>query len=130
MKKIFTKKSAVYVKEAIFIIVGTFLMGTAFNVFLNANRISPSGFSGLCAIVSNVLKSQLNITLPASILYLGINSILFIFAFKNMGAKFAINSALGIVSYSIFMQVCKFDIGLASGDFILRMQITGSVFVP
>ena len=88
-------------------------MGFAFNVFLNANRISPSGFSGLSAIVSNLLAMNLNIHISASVIYLSINAILFIFAFKSLGLKFAINSAIGIISYSVFMgEVHKANIEL------------------
>ncbi|MBE7075101.1 MAG: YitT family protein [Clostridiales bacterium] len=117
--KVFTKRNLKYIFDAVLVVVGTFLMGIAFNVFLNANKISPSGFSGLSAIISNVLLSSFGINIPASIFYLGINTILFIFSFKKMGLNFAINSAIGVVSYSVFMEVCNFDIGLSSGDLLL-----------
>ena len=57
-KNIFTKKNLRYVFNALLVIAGTFCMGVAFNVFLNANRISPSGFSGLSAVISNVLMAK------------------------------------------------------------------------
>ena len=119
MKKILTKNNIHHVFDAIMVIAGTFLMGFAFNVFLNNNKISPSGFSGLSAIISNVLLENLNINIPASIFYLGINAILFIFAYKSLGLKFAINSAIGIISYSIFIQFANFDIGLSGTDLLL-----------
>ena len=46
-RKIFTKKNLKYVFNALIVVFGTFLMGVAFNVFLDANKISPSGFAGL-----------------------------------------------------------------------------------
>lgn len=113
------KKLLKTIKDTIFIILGTFLMGFAFNVFLNANKISPSGFAGLSSILSNVLYMKLNILIPASVIYLLANVILFIFAFRTMGLRFAINSAIGVVAYSIFMEVCNFDIGLATKDLLL-----------
>ena len=119
MKKILTKTNLKYVFNALLVIVGTFLMGFAFNVFLDANHISPSGFAGLCSIISNVIAEHFNFRIPASLLYLIINGILFIFAFKKMGINFAINSAIGILGYSLFIQICKFDIGLGSGDLLL-----------
>jgi len=45
--------------------------------------------------------------------------VLFIIAFKSLGLKFAINSAIGIISYSIFMEVCNFSIGLTGEDLFL-----------
>ena len=119
MKKIFTKRNLKYVFDALLVIVGTFLMGTSFNVFLNANHISPSGFAGLCSIISNVLADNLHVYISASIFYLSINAVLFFLSLKKMGIHFAINSAIGVIGYSIFMEVCKFDIGLGSSDLLL-----------
>lgn len=119
MNKIFTKKNMGSAIDTLLVIAGTFLMGFSFNVFLDANHISPSGFSGLSAIISNVLEAQFNVHISASIFYLAINAVLFIISFKTLGLKFAINSAIGIVAYSIFMEICKFDIGLADSHLLL-----------
>ena len=94
MKKILTKQNVKYVFNALLVIVGTFFMGFAFNVFLNANHISPSGFAGLCSIISNVLAEHAGINISASIFYLAINGVLFFLSFKKMGVNFAINSAI------------------------------------
>lgn len=128
--KIFTKKNIANITSALMVIAGTFLMGLSFNVFLNANKISPSGFSGLAAIISNVLEQHCNIYISASVFYLSINVILFIISFKNLGLKFAINSAIGIASYSIFMEICNFDIGLTGEDWhLLLYAIYGGVIM-
>lgn len=127
MKKIFTKQNMRYVFNALLVIAGTFLMGLSFNVFLDANHISPSGFAGLCSIISNVLALNLGINIPASLLYLAINGILFIFAVRKMGINFAINSAIGIIGYSIFIEICKFDIGLGAEPDLLLCAIYGGV---
>ena len=119
MKKLFSKKNLKYLFNALLVLAGTFLMGFAFNVFLDANHISPSGFAGLCSIISNVIAEHLNFRIPASILYLAINGVLFFFSLKKMGINFAINSAIGILGYSLFIELCKFDIGLGSNDLLL-----------
>ncbi len=119
MKKIFTKKNLKYLKDALLVIVGTFFMGFSFNVFLDSKHISPSGFAGLCSILSNVLAEHLNVHIPTAVFYLGINALLFILSLKKMGLNFAINSAIGVLGYSVFMEVCKFDIGLGSEDLLL-----------
>ncbi len=126
--KILSKSSLKNIFNALLVIGGTFIMGFAFNVFLNNYKISPSGFSGLCAIFSNILKQNLNVNIPASIMYLTINAILFIFAYKAMGIKYAIYSILGIVSYSVFMQVCNFNIGL-NGQDLLLYSVYGGVLM-
>lgn len=119
MNKVLNKRNLTAFIDSLLVVAGTFLMGFSFNVFLNNNKISPSGFSGLSALISNILAENLNIHISASIFYLGINGILFIFAFKNLGLKFAINSAIGIISYSIFMEVSNFNIGLSGSDLLL-----------
>ena len=118
-KNIFTKHNMKNVFDALLVVCGTFLMGLAFNVFLNNYKISPSGFSGLSAIISNVLAEHLNIHISSSIFYLAINGVLFIFAYKNLGLKFAINSAIGIISYSIFMEVVNFSIDIPQTERLL-----------
>ena len=119
MKKIFKKANLLNIKDGLFVIIGTFLMGFSFNVFLNANKISPSGISGLCAIVSNLMQENWGWSIHPSIFYLAINTVLFFIAFKKMGLKFAINTAIGIASYSLFIEICNFDIGLSGTDLLL-----------
>ena len=105
-------------------------MGFSFNVFLNANKISPSGFSGLSAILSSLLQNQFGISIHPSIIYLSINAVLFVIAFKSMGLNFAINAALGIVSYSLFLEFCNFDLGLSGSESeLLLYAIYGGVIM-
>ncbi|MBO7526873.1 MAG: YitT family protein [Clostridia bacterium] len=119
MNKILTKKNFFHAKDTIFVIIGTFLMGFSFNVFLNANKISPSGFSGLSAIVSNLMQENLGWSIHPSVFYLCINAVLFLISFKKMGIKFAINTGIGIAAYSLFIEICNFDIGLSGSDLLL-----------
>ena len=49
-----------YAKNITMIIIGTFIMGFAFNVFQAPNHITPTGFSGIASIISYLL-SQANI---------------------------------------------------------------------
>ena len=119
MKKLVTKKNIGYVLDAVLVMVGTFLMGFSFNVFLNNNKISPSGFAGLSALISNILAENLGVYIPASVFYLGVNAVLFILSYKNIGLRFAINSAIGILSYSAFMEISNFEIGLSGNDLLL-----------
>ena len=127
MNKIISENNLKNLFDILLVITGTFLMGFSFNVFLNANHISPSGFSGLCAIISNVLDSNFGVIIHPSILYLSINAVLFIFAFKRMGVKFAINAAIGIATYSLFIEICQFDIGLSGNENLLLYATFGGV---
>lgn len=91
------------------ILIGTFLMGLAYNVFLVPNMISPSGFAGLSSLVTYLIETNFGFYLSPAILYIGINIILFIFAVKYIGKRFAITSAVGVLGYSLFMEVLKIE---------------------
>lgn len=98
-----------YVLDYALVIVGTFLMGVSFNSIFAPNNITPSGFSGLSAIVSYFIGLWTGLNVPASIIYLLINVVLYIFAFKKLGKRFAISALVGILSYSLFMEICHFN---------------------
>lgn len=94
-----------FVVDILMIIVGTLIMGFAFSVFLTPHNISTGGFSGLSMIVS-VLLGKLGIDwLSTSVIYLILNVGLFLYALKTLGKTFAIKAIIGIVSYSLGMQL-------------------------
>ena len=87
------------------IILGTLIMGFSFSVFLEPNDISVGGFSALAMII-NTLFEKVGITMiPTSAIYLVLNIGLYALALKTLGKKFAIKSLLGILSFSLGMQV-------------------------
>ncbi len=96
-----------YAKNIFFIVLGTFIMGSAYNIFYAPNDILLGGFSGIASIICHFL-AMIDIILPISAVYLILNGILFICALKFLGKEFAINALIGIGSYSLFLEVCKF----------------------
>ena len=116
-----------YAISVLTIIVGTFLMGVAFSVFLSPNNISPTGFSGIASLVSNYAATK-GITINASLLYMGMNLILFIIAFKSMGKEFIILSVTGVLSFSLCMYLCEF-IKLDVGSDLLLCALYGGIFM-
>ncbi|MGN0961614.1 MAG: YitT family protein, partial [Christensenellales bacterium] len=94
-----------FVVDILMVILGTLIMGFAFSVFLEPNNISTGGFSGLSMIVSALL-GKLGITwLSTSIIYLILNVGLFLYALRTLGKKFAIKAIIGIVSFSLGMEL-------------------------
>ncbi len=99
------KKNWQLVLELAMIIVGTMIMGFAFSVFLEPNSISTGGFSALSMII-NVLFVKIGLPdIPTSAIYLVLNIGLYIMALKTLGKRFAIKSLVGILSFSLGMQV-------------------------
>lgn len=94
-----------FVVDILMIILGTLVMGFAFSVFLTPHNISTGGFSGLSMIVS-VLLGKIGIDwLSTSVIYLILNVGLFLYALKALGKTFAIKAIIGIVSYSLGMEL-------------------------
>lgn len=104
-----------YLKEIInilLIILGTFIMGFAFNSFFYMNNIAPGGFGGLAAVISDFLVKLGLIRISPTILYIIFNIGFIIWAFFVLGKKYIIYSILGIALYSIFIQFLKIDLAL------------------
>lgn len=93
------------VLDIFMIVLGTFIMGFAFSIFLEPNNISTGGFSGLSMIIKSLLEGIGITFLSSSIIYLILNIGLFIFAMKILGRMFAIKALIGICSFSLAMQV-------------------------
>ena len=91
--------------DILMIIIGTLIMGFAFSVFLEPNNISTGGFSGLSMIINSLLTSIGINFLSTSVIYLLLNIGLFLLALKTLGKKFAIKSIIGIVSFSLGMEI-------------------------
>jgi len=103
-----TNKKYEFAIDIFMIILGTFIMGFAFSVFLVPNNISTGGFSGLAMIFTSLFGSWGINWLNNSIIYLILNLGLFIYAYRTLGKKFAIKALIGIVSYSLAMEVFEF----------------------
>lgn len=86
------------------VLAGTIIMGFAFNIFLIPYNISMGGFSGLAAVISTLLGNA-NIHLNPSIIYLVLNIFLYVFAYKTLGKRFAIFALIGILAYSLSMEL-------------------------
>ena len=96
------------VLEFSMIILGTLIMGFAFSVFLEPNDISTGGFSALAMIINTILENFGAKNIPTSAIYLILNVGLYAFALKTLGKRFAIRALVGILSFSLGMQI--FDI--------------------
>lgn len=89
--------------EVAMIVLGTFIMGFAFSIFLEPNEISTGGFSALSMIISELFEKIGVPNVPTFAIYLVLNVVLYGFALKILGKKFAIKALIGILSYSLSM---------------------------
>ena len=100
-----TSKKWQIVLEFAMIVIGTLIMGFAFSVFLEPNDISTGGFSALSMIINTLLEKVGVTGVPTSAIYLALNIGLYALALKTLGKKFAIKALVGIISFSLGMQV-------------------------
>ena len=119
-----------YLNETIkilFIVIGIFLMGFAFNSFFYASNIAPGGFGGLAAVISDLFYYKLNwFYVSPTILYLIMNAVLIFFALKSLGKKYFFYSLAGILLYSVCIEFLKIDLHL--NDMFLA-SVFGAVFM-
>lgn len=114
--------------EIVMVIIGTLLMGFAFSVFLEPNDISTGGFSALSMVI-NVLFNKIGLSgVPTSVIYLVLNVGLYILALKTLGKKFAIKALIGIISFSLSMQLFAL-INLNIAFELLVSSIYGGIFM-
>lgn len=100
-----TLRNLRFTYEIIMIIIGCLILGFGFSFFLSINHLSMGGFSGLSLVVNELLNKIGVKFLSTSVIYLILNAILFVFAFKTMGKNFSIKCAVGIVACSLAMQI-------------------------
>lgn len=94
-----------FVLEILMVLFGTCIMGFGFSIFLEPNNISTGGFSGL-AMCINALFNVCGLKgLPTSVIYLILNLGLYLYALRTLGKKFAIKALIGIVAFSLWVEV-------------------------
>ena len=99
------------------ILIGTVVMAFGFMVFLSPYNIVPGGFMGIAQILYDVLKSIGFSYIPLSAWYIILNLFLFVYAVKVLGLKFGLRAGIGILSYSLFIELIgSFDIIAKIGE--------------
>ena len=89
------------------ILLGCFIMGSAYNIFYRPHDIVLGGFGGIANIIGYLLNLA-GINLSISIIYILMNIVLFAFALKIIGKKIGIYALCGIFGYALFLEVCNF----------------------
>lgn len=77
----------------------------ALNFFWTPGHIYSSGFTGLSQLVSTISERTLGITVPVYILLLVLNAPLLWLAYRKIGARFTLFTAISLVFASIAMRL-------------------------
>lgn len=106
MKKIINKKDLLTLLiECFTITLGTFVLALGFRIFLTPHNIVPGGFMGLAQIIYDLCKMINFSAIPVSVWYIILNIFLFIFSVKFLGFKFGLRAGVGILTYSVFVDI-------------------------
>lgn len=97
-----TNKIKKDIKMTFWVTISAFVYAIAITSFAEVGGIYPSGFGGISRIVSDLLARYLNISIPFGVLYLLLNIIPTLLAFKYIGKYFTIFSILQYALSSFF----------------------------
>lgn len=79
---------------------GAFFIAFGVNVFLVPCKITTGGVSGIGTVLFYFLS------VPISLTNIAINAVLFVFGYRQMGKKSLFKTVFGIVSLTLFLEVC------------------------
>lgn len=94
-----------------------FLIALNIKTFIYAAGLLPGGFSGIVILIQDVFLKYLNIKIPYSFLYWGLNIFPALLCFKFVGKKFTILSLWMIIISGIFT------------DFIPNIMVTDDILL-
>ena len=89
-------------KRYAMVTIGTALTALGISIFYTPNKIVNGGVSGIATIFFHTLK------IPTGLTFFIINAILLIIALRILGKEFVINTILGSVELSLFLQVFSY----------------------
>ena len=126
MKDILHNKYWKFAFQILGITVGCFFMGIAFNCFYTPNNITPSGFMGLCTVITSLL-ARADINISPSILYFSISFILFLIALKSFGWRFGLLTVIGMGIFTVASEFVVIDALIIQNDIVLAAVIGASL---
>ncbi len=101
-----------YAVWILMVTAGTTIMAFAFSVFLAPKNIVAGGFSGLALIMSNFLRTYLNVNISRGVIYFFLNVPIFIIAFRNLGKPFVLLSLWSMIVYSFCVDNIDFTLNV------------------
>ncbi|MBQ8748866.1 MAG: YitT family protein [Clostridia bacterium] len=110
------------------ILLGTFILGCAYNLFYAPNDIVLGGFGGLSMLISGWLET-VNLYIDMNIIYFALNILIFIFAVKLLGKSFAFYTLIGITSYTVFLSLTEFVSTITIPNDLLLCCLYGGVLM-
>ena len=110
-----------YLKNLSFIILGCIIMAIGTSMFLLPNKFSTGGVTGIATIVYYLFK------IPLGTINIIINIPILIFTYYRLGKTVVINSIIGSLAYSLFIDILDKFPAFTNDAFLA--SIYGGVFL-
>ena len=112
-----------FMYETFLLIVGCFLLALSFVLFFDPHSIAPGGLTGLAVIVNYLFN------IPLWIVNLIFNVPLFIIAYKVLTKRECLKTLLGIVFFTLALNLCENFAILEITNDVLLATLTGGVIL-
>ena len=103
---------------------GALLMAVNLNTFVHAAGLLPGGFTGISLLIQEVFLKYLNIHIPFTLFYWGLNIIPALLCFRYVGKRFTLLSVWAIISSGLFTDLLP---GLNVTDDVMLCTIFGGI---
>ena len=110
-----------FLKDFIYITIGTLLVAFGINAFLLPCKLSAGGVGSIATILFYFFK------IPLSVTNLAFNAVLFALAYKFIGKGSVVKTVLGVILLSLFLEVTKYF--AFSGEDVFMSSIIGGVLL-
>lgn len=115
-KKVTFRLIGLFLKDAILITLGAYLISLSINMFLLPHKMTTGGASGVATILFYTLKVPMGVTI------LLINLPLFIMSIIKLGKGFTFKTISATVLLSVFLEVFKYDSVITKAPIDLLMS--------
>ena len=112
-----------YMYESLLLLIGCFLMALSFVFFFDPHSVAPGGLTGLAVIVNYLLH------IPLWLVNLIFNVPLFIIAYKVLTKIECLKTLLGIVFFTLALNLCENFANLEITNDVLLATLTGGVIL-
>ena len=94
-------------KEYLYIIIGTFIIAAATNIFYESNNIVTGGITGLSIAIQYLSGKFLGYAIPLWLTNIIFNIPLLILGLKLIGKKFIFRTVISIIFLSVMLYLTK-----------------------
>ncbi len=103
---------------------GAVLMAVNLNTFVYTAGLLPGGFTGISLLVQEVFLKYLNIKIPFTLFYWGLNIVPALICFRYVGKRFTLLSLWAIIASGLFTDLFP---GLKVTDEVMLCTIFGGI---